>query len=228
MPCLRIIVVGVIMNGMFASVTPVLMYHEIRTPNVADSVLRKDLSCSPQSFSAHLKWLAGQGYTTITTGQLIKDQACTKSIMLSFDDGRESSYFAAKELKQRGLVGVFYINTAAIGTAHHLSSSQIIEMSRMGMEIGSHTVSHPDLRSISTKQRSIELKHSKDVLSRLIAAPVTSLAYPSGAFNQSVISAAVLSGYLTARTTEQGVYRGNNAFRIPVIRIHSTTQRVEI
>ncbi len=220
---LRGVILGAFVVCTFASGVPVLMYHEIRTPNISDTALRRDLSCSPDQFNQHLDWIEKQEYITITSGQLLRIPLSKKSIMLTFDDGRKSHYEAASLLHQRGMVGVFYINSASIGTPEHLTRSQIIEMSRMGMEIGSHTVTHPDLRRLSRARLLVELATSKKQLQRLIYQPVNSLAYPSGAYDQGVISAAIRSGYTSARTTDRGVFKGRDPFRVPVIRIHPTT-----
>jgi len=199
------------------------MYHEIRTPNVNDTDLRRDLSCSPQQFIQHLNWIERQGYVTITSGQLLRIPCPKRPIMLTFDDGRESCYFAASELLRHGMRGVFYVNTAAMGKANHLTRLQIIDMSRMGMEIGSHTVSHTDLRNLSMKQLLFELSHSKKVLQELTGQPINSLAYPSGGYDQKVIKAVKHLGYFSARTTGSGCFLGLDPFRIPVIRVHPST-----
>ena len=214
---------GMLLAYSSASGIPVLMYHEIRTSAKNDTELRKDLSCSREHFLQHLDWINKQGYTTITTGQLVRYDQSKKYIMLTFDDGRASLNWAANVLHQRGMVGVFYINTGAIGTSEHLSKKQITDMSQIGMEIGSHTVSHCDLRMISRKQLTYELTQSKRVLEELISRSIESLAYPSGRYNQKVIKSVKESGYLTARTTEFGVHYGKNNYKIPVIRIHPTT-----
>lgn len=223
MPVLRGMIIGAFVVCAFALGVPVLMYHEIRTPNLTDTALRRDLSCSPEQFTKHLDWLGKMGSGTITSGQLLRIIIPNKSVMLTFDDGRKSHYEAASLLHKRGMVGVFYINSAAIGTPEHLSRAQIVEMSRMGMEIGSHTVTHPDLRRLPRARLLVELATSKKELQRIIDQPVNSLAYPSGAYDQGVISAVIRSGYTSARTTERGLFNGHDPFRIPVIRIHPTT-----
>lgn len=224
---IRVMVIGVmitLLNIAGATSIPVLMYHEIRSPDPHDSALRRDLSCSPAQFEAHLEWIAKQGYTTITSGQLASVSSNNKPmIMLTFDDGRESHYVAYELLKKYGLKGVFYVNTAVVGTPLHLSCQQLIEMDNAGMEIGSHTVTHRDLRTLSPRKLLDELTKSQAYLEQLLHHSVKSLAYPSGCYNQKIVVATKAAGYLSARTTRPGLFTRKDFFQIPVIRIHPTT-----
>jgi peptidoglycan/xylan/chitin deacetylase (PgdA/CDA1 family) len=61
-----------------------------------------------------------------------------------------------------------------------LTSSQVIDLHRAGMEIGGHTISHPILRCIPNAQAEAEIAGGRLALERLIGAPVEVFAYPNG------------------------------------------------
>jgi len=57
------------------------------------------------------------------------------------------------------------------------------ELSRMGFEIGSHTVEHPILSQISRERVVIELRESKATIERELDRPCPAIAYPNGSAN---------------------------------------------
>ena len=63
--------------------------------------------------------------------------------------------------------GTFFLHTNNIDTAGGLAKEMIQEMVASGMEIGSHTLSHPDLTKISTTRLQQELIDSKNILSEI-------------------------------------------------------------
>jgi glycosyltransferase involved in cell wall biosynthesis/peptidoglycan/xylan/chitin deacetylase (PgdA/CDA1 family) len=77
-----------------------------------------------------------------------------------------------------------------------------------GMEIGSHTVSHPILSRLAAEDCGRELIESRQGLEQLLGQPVRHLAYPNGRhgdWNAAVIEAAKSAGYDSAVTTVDGV-----------------------
>ena len=89
-----------------------------------------------------------------------------------------------------------------------LSWDQVREMSRGGMEFGSHTVSHPILSTITDPLLlRFELNASKATLEREIGKPVLALSYPVGgrdAVNDQVLAATAHAGYQCAFTYQSG------------------------
>jgi peptidoglycan/xylan/chitin deacetylase (PgdA/CDA1 family) len=61
-----------------------------------------------------------------------------------------------------------------------LSSRQVVELHAAGMEIGSHTVTHPVLLKQSSETAWLELIDSRKTLETLISEPVRFFAYPHG------------------------------------------------
>jgi len=60
---------------------------------------------------------------------------------------------------------------------------QVLEMSKNGIEFGSHTVSHPILSSLTREQLFSELSESKEIIKKNIGKDIDVLAYPNGLIN---------------------------------------------
>jgi peptidoglycan/xylan/chitin deacetylase (PgdA/CDA1 family) len=61
-----------------------------------------------------------------------------------------------------------------------MTSSQVVQLRRAGMQIGAHTCSHPILASISDVDAMHEIRGSKETLQSLLQEPVNLFAYPNG------------------------------------------------
>ena len=85
---------------------------------------------------------------------------------------------------------------------------ELREMTRHGMCIGSHTISHPLLPEISQEQAAVELTSSKTKIEEELAAPVRHFAYPNPGgsvhVNEAVKTLVRRAGYVTARTSSKG------------------------
>lgn len=88
-----------------------------------------------------------------------------------------------------------------------LSWQELQTLHQSGIEIGSHTVTHPILTVIAQDQLERELVESKKLLEEKLQAPVTSFAYPNGGaadFNQAAVQVLQRAGYRCAATTIAG------------------------
>jgi peptidoglycan/xylan/chitin deacetylase (PgdA/CDA1 family) len=80
-----------------------------------------------------------------------------------------------------------------------LKWEEILEMSRYGIEFGSHTVTHPLLSKVSEAKLHFELTASKREIESKIGKEVLAIAYPVGGpsdYNEKVIDMAKQAGYL--------------------------------
>jgi peptidoglycan/xylan/chitin deacetylase (PgdA/CDA1 family)/glycosyltransferase involved in cell wall biosynthesis len=85
-----------------------------------------------------------------------------------------------------------------------LTWDELKTLARDGMAIGSHTVSHALLPSVSRDQVAAELDASKRVLERHLGFPVTSFAYPNGDWNPVTRALVKEAGYSCAFTVQPG------------------------
>jgi peptidoglycan/xylan/chitin deacetylase (PgdA/CDA1 family) len=89
-----------------------------------------------------------------------------------------------------------------------MSSEQVRELHRMGMQIGAHTVSHPILARLPRDQALTEIIDSKQRLQAIIGAPVTLFAYPNGKpgedYSAESVSLVRECGFAAAVSTSPG------------------------
>lgn len=185
---------------------PVLLYHSI---DDSGSVI----STSSSQFRSHLSYLRRRGYQTITGNQFIDyleagRKLPQKSFMITFDDGFRNNYtHALPILKELGYTALIFLVTdnidgvcswekhPSIAEMPLLSWTEIKEMSDSGMEIGSHTCSHPDLRKLSKQAVINELSTNKYEIENKLEKPVDFFAHPYGFYNQTTVEASVDCGF---------------------------------
>jgi peptidoglycan/xylan/chitin deacetylase (PgdA/CDA1 family) len=95
-----------------------------------------------------------------------------------------------------------------LAQAEFLSWQQVREMSRHGIDFGSHTLSHVSLTRVSRQWARVELARSKARLEDELGKPVTGLAYPYGTvrdFSPAVEQLVAEAGYVWAVTGLSGV-----------------------
>jgi peptidoglycan/xylan/chitin deacetylase (PgdA/CDA1 family) len=89
-----------------------------------------------------------------------------------------------------------------------LSWEEIREMSRAGMRIGAHTLTHPNLPGLPPDAAEAEVAGSKTLIEERIKAPVEHFAYPNGRgvshFNDAVREIVRQAGFLTSVTSISG------------------------
>jgi peptidoglycan/xylan/chitin deacetylase (PgdA/CDA1 family) len=154
-------------------------------------------------------------------------------VSITFDDGTEPHYTNAfPKLQASGLFGTFYIITNYIndpGPPAQLTSAQIQAMHAAGMEIGSHSVSHPHLTTLTSAQQDTQLQNSKQVLQTLIGSPVTNFASPYGDYNDAVL-AKTKAVYSTHRTIDDGYNQADTTDlnRLKAKMVFNTTTTAEV
>jgi peptidoglycan/xylan/chitin deacetylase (PgdA/CDA1 family) len=85
-----------------------------------------------------------------------------------------------------------------------LTWDEIRELNRAGIEIGSHTVSHPVLTRVKPGELFRELVSSKERLESELSREVDLFCYPNGDMDKRIRSAVAAAGYRAAVTTEPG------------------------
>jgi peptidoglycan/xylan/chitin deacetylase (PgdA/CDA1 family) len=99
-----------------------------------------------------------------------------------------------------------------------LSETEILEMSRNGVDFGSHTVNHFILSQQTRTIIDQELSESKIRLECLLGKPIDAVAYPNGDMTDEVLLSAKTIGYRIGCSTERGmVTRNFDALRLPRI-----------
>jgi len=202
---------------------PILMYHYVRTVDDPTDTAGITLSVTPERFAQQLDLIADRGYTTTTLEAISQGKIPDKPIILTFDDGYEDFYTNAyPALKARGMTAILYVIVDK-NSSQYMSQNQILEISQNNIEIGSHTLSHPNLIVMSIEEATNEITQSKTKIEEIIGKKVTSFCYPSGRYNDQISEIVKNSGYLFAVTTNSGMAKFNSVFDLQRYRINADT-----
>ena len=179
-----------------------------------------------------MDYLFFHGYTPISLYQL-DDALLTgtplpdKPVVLTFDDGYIDHYaHRFPVLRQYGFTATFFIitGTADAHDPEHLSWEQIREMSDAGMDMESHTKTHPDLRGRGYDFLVYELLGSAESLEAYTGKVSHMFAYPVGHYDDAVLAVLNTLPVWRAVTTEPGVLQTtDNRLELPRQRIHNLT-----
>lgn len=174
-------------------------------------------SIRAEQFNAHLRYLKKQGWHTALFKELHTVSALPdRSVVLTFDDGYADNYEGAfLPLAENNMKATWFITTDCIGKhaqwmgppttqTQMLTAEQLQQMEKAGMEIGSHTCSHPDITTLSYQQQQDEMALSKQILESITHGKISSFAYPYGRYNSDSIEAAKDTGYQLACTVSPG------------------------
>ena len=194
--------------------TVCLMYHG--TPDKGKS-FASEYSIAADRVAEQMDYLVEAGWKTVPASELLNpDRPGGKTVAITFDDGYADNYENAfLPLQERGLTATWFIASKYLdGQAdwladepenlRFLSGEQVREMASAGMEIGSHSHSHPHLDTLDRDSLEAELSRSKEELEDIIGRPVTAFAYPFGQYNEFVVEAVREAGYTQAFTTQPG------------------------
>jgi peptidoglycan/xylan/chitin deacetylase (PgdA/CDA1 family) len=128
-------------------------------------------------------------------------------VMLTFDDGTADHMRVGALLREHGLLGTFFLISGRIGKTGFLTASDVKRLASMGHRIASHTVTHPQLPSLSTARIIEELRDSKAALEDLTGRAVDWLAPPGGFLCLRSLTISMEVGYNVVRTMEWGYAR---------------------
>jgi peptidoglycan/xylan/chitin deacetylase (PgdA/CDA1 family) len=142
------------------------------------------------------------------------------------------NWFAhADERKLTGLIqSLFYENKEAITAKTKelsLSWSQIKELSQDELvTIGSHTVNHLPLHSLTAERSTYEILQSKEIIESHLSKKIKHFCYPLGSHGKKEIDILSKTNYATATTIKMAnLFRANldHPFSLPRIMINSLT-----
>ena len=187
---------------------PILEYHMV-TENPRPGA--EKYVVPPADFAEQLDYLASEGYTTITPQDYArarkgKQTLPEKPVILSFDDGYEDNHrVVLPMLEEHGMKAVFYVVTNDIGLPGYMTWDNLFDMERRGMEIGSHTANHIPLTTLPPEKQREELRLSKLMLEWKGLKTIYSFSYPTGAYDEGIVTMLAEEDYLTAVTGEAGL-----------------------
>ena len=187
----------------------VLGYHRF-----VDKVRHPDTEITPADFEAQMQALKDGGIAVISLADFLawrreEKDIPPKSALITIDDGYNVAYSVAWPiLKKFGYPVTLFVYTDYIrggpkSGGGSISWEQLAEMRDAGVGIGSHSVSHQNLRGGKGKADDAayetwlwhELNGSKEQLEGRLGIKVTALALPYGLSNGHVREVATKAGY---------------------------------
>ena len=208
-------------NAPVSTRIPVLLYHAVME-DPPDWIA--EFTVSPKEFASQLDAIVAGGRTAITVGTLAAHFADgtplpPRPVVLTFDDGFADLVGpTAEALASRELPSTAYLTTGAITPgrpcllppAPMMTLAQAPLLERYGMEVGAHTVTHPQLDTLAPRALRRELRESKLVLEDVLGHEVLHLAYPHGYNSPAVRRAAAAAGYTSAVAVRHALSSGTD------------------
>ena len=216
----------------------VLCYHAI--DDHRDDPVLAPYSVPPALFARQLDQLAARGFSFITPelfAQFLSNGAPLprRPVLLTFDDGYATMTNVARDiLAPRGIGAIAFVVTGSDHTnlwdqaqggasIRLLGDQELAELGTLGVEVGSHSRTHRDLRHLSASDRAMEMVGSAEDLHRATGRRPRYLAYPYGANDESTRLAAHHAGFAAAfAVAYDRVSRTDDRYRLPRTMILAT------
>lgn len=125
-------------------------------------------------------------------------------IVFTFDDGTQDHLRAAEILAEHGLIGTFFLVWGRLGQPGYIAREEVGSLIRLGQVVGSHTITHRLLPTLSDAELNKELSDSRDKLANLAGYAIEWFAPPGGHYDSRSSRAAHEAGYRFFRTMDWG------------------------
>ena len=203
----------------------ILMYHAVAGPGEPAS----RWVITAKSLRRQLGWMRLRRHPVISLGEYARLRSQhrlppARSVILTFDDGyTDTAELAHPLLRRHQAPATLFVVTGAVGTSNEwdaegplahrplLGWEELATLGREGLEIGSHTVDHPDLTTREPAAARDEIGDSMETLERRLGERPLHFSYPYGRRNADVIEAVTRAGYATA----VGITPGLNGQAVP-------------
>jgi len=224
---------------------PILTYHSISENLFGYSSPYYQINTSPAVFSEQMHWLRNAGYCTLNLPEALagldSGKDLSKAFVITFDDGYRDFYTVAMDvIRQCGFTATIFLATDRIGKtpaciegAHYLTWNEVRELHAEGIQFGSHTVTHPDLRSLDPSSLDYELGDSKEIIEQNIGESVDAFSYPFGFPEEDANFARFLEDLLKNLGFECGVstilgraHKNSNRFFLPRLPMNTWDDRM--
>ncbi len=218
----------------------ILMYHMIRDAMPGKKF--NSLRVTPEAFEKQIGYLHAKRWHSYTMSEAVvqKETLPAKSVVITFDDGYQDNLtHALPILKKYGFKATIYLvndrhdrdwsgyrkaknEGAGLKEEPKLSDDEVRELLQSGLiEIGAHTLTHANLKSLDETQSREEICHSKQQIEKKFQTVCNSFAYPFGLYDAKDEHSVAECGYTNAVTTEAGIadLRRCDLFKIPRVTV---------
>jgi peptidoglycan/xylan/chitin deacetylase (PgdA/CDA1 family) len=204
----------------------VFMYHHVKVVDNPNNAIEMGLSVTPENFDKQLAYLSNNGYRFVTLKDAVKriktgGQFTKKTAVITFDDGYDDVYANAHPiLKKYNAPATVFVITNYVDQPRYMNKQQISELIDAGFEIGSHSLSHPNLANTSSTLVQKEIIESKSLIEKWFDIKVETFCYPSGKFSSATMQLLESADYSAAVTTVDGpIKTDSNLFSLNRIRV---------
>jgi peptidoglycan/xylan/chitin deacetylase (PgdA/CDA1 family) len=188
----------------------VLCYHRL------EGKAGGSLSIEPALFEKHMQELKDKGLSVISMQDFLawrrgEKNIPAKSVIITIDDGYVSGIeVGVPVLKKYGYPATFFVYLDYINRGgKSVTWGQLAQLRDEGFEIGSHTVSHKDLRRKDPKSKIAtyeewlkdEVERPKKMIEEQLGIKCSTIAYPYGFHNAKVEAEVIAAGYELGFTT---------------------------
>jgi peptidoglycan/xylan/chitin deacetylase (PgdA/CDA1 family) len=166
-----------------------------------------------ERFAQQMRLLAGRK-AAIDIDRIEDLPANATSVVITFDDALQNfAENAVPVLIGLQIPATVFVVTDALGSKPRwgqgyygpderiMSEEELRKLPDL-VTVGSHTLTHPDLTTVSPESAAIELKLSREKLEALLRRPIPLFSFPHGAYNDSLLRESKDAGYQRVFTTE--------------------------
>ena len=167
--------------------TRILTYHSIGYRD-------HEMNVTPESFRDQMAWLVAH-HTPVTLGEAASGRpegvSRGSALAVTLDDGyRDNLTNAAPVLQQHGIPATVFVVVGRLGATLRADETKeadrlmtwddISALESMGVQVGSHTMTHPRLAALSEEEQRREIRDSARLLEDRLGHPIEAFAYPFG------------------------------------------------
>jgi peptidoglycan/xylan/chitin deacetylase (PgdA/CDA1 family) len=180
-----------------------LMYHELELPGRPlcqnePGYVRYVVKL--QGFESQMQWLRTQSWSGMSVSEALSSSK--RGVAITFDDGCETDLLsAAPTLKQANFNATFYVTVGFLGMPGYMSRSQVRQLSDLGFEIGSHSMTHAYVSDLSDGALQAEVANSKNELEQMTGRSIEHFSCPGGRWDKRVARFARQAGYGSVATS---------------------------
>ncbi|RFU23047.1 polysaccharide deacetylase family protein [Geodermatophilus marinus] len=199
------------------------MYHSV-SPSAQPDPHR--VRVSPDRLDRHLRLLRRLGLRGVSLAELLAARergAAAGLVALTFDDGyADFVEHALPVLARHQVTATLYVVAGLLGGRNDwddgprldlLDAAGVRAVAAAGHEVGSHTLTHADLRGADPVTLAHEVGESRRVLQDVLQAEVPGFCYPWGRFDGAAAKAVRRAGYDHACVT--GDHLPGDRFTLP-------------
>jgi peptidoglycan/xylan/chitin deacetylase (PgdA/CDA1 family) len=214
----------------------VLMYHSVERYD-ADPY---QVTVHPERFDRQLRWLRRRGLRGVGMRELLRARRAGRDkglVGLTFDDGyRDFVTEVLPALDRYGFTATVFVVAGGLG-GHNvwdepgprkvlMTADDVRRVARAGIEIGSHSLSHVPLPTVTDGALFAEVRSSRLLLAETAGCVVTGFCYPYGGVGEREIAAVRAAGYDYACAVKASPLAGRHAVPRTFIGDRDTSARL--